>query len=120
MDNYEKHNKRKEKYLEDNADLIGKVIDRETPQEILWEKCASDAFENAKEGRFMKRVSLENENGETEEKFVFSEKMANKLMHFAFLKGKLEGAEEGKKEGYEDCMDEVAESLGLCNRKLCC
>jgi hypothetical protein len=44
-----------------------------------------------------------------ENRFGFSEKMVNQLMHFAFLKGKEEGYKEGCDYGYADGEEENRE-----------
>jgi hypothetical protein len=46
---------------------------------------------------------------DSEERFGFSEKMVNQLMHFAFLKGKEEGYREGYDSGYDSGYDEGKE-----------
>ena len=43
---------------------------------------------------------------DSEERFGFSEKMVNQLMHFAFLKGKEEGYRAGYDSGYADGKEE--------------
>ena len=49
------------------------------------------------------------------EEFYFTEKLVNKLMLFAFLKGRRDVNEKSYEKGWEDCRKDVANKLGFLN-----
>lgn len=102
---YDDYLKAVKEYAEDNASVISEVnkADKEPifPQHILWAKTVSEHLENDE----AKTLRID-------EEFYFTEKLVNKLMLFAFLKGRNDVDEKSYKKGWDDCMDDIAEKLG--------
>jgi len=106
MSPYEDYLKGKKKYANDNSGII-KVTnksDKETifPQHILWAKTVSKELETDE----AKTLTIEKE-------FYFTEKLVNKLMLFAYLKGRSDIDEESFKIGWDDCRIDIANKLGF-------
>jgi hypothetical protein len=109
MSNYDEYLKGQIIYAEKNKDVINEVnkSDKDIifPQHILWAKTVCKQLENDK----AKTLTINDE-------YYFTERLVNKLMLFAYLKGAKDIDETSFKKGWEDCLQDVANKLGLlCN-----
>ena len=103
MSAYEEYRKGVEKYIADNHATIEetKKQARIFPQHILWAKNVCD--------------ELETDDAETlriEGGFYFTEKLVNRLMLYAFLKGQRDIDMRSHKRGWNECRKDVAQKLG--------
>ncbi len=90
-------------FAESNQDLIDIVNkSKETPQSVLWQKTVSNKLEN----ETAKCLRIDGE-------FYFTEKLVNKLMHFAFLKGQKGFDERSFESGWAKCRKEMLSALGV-------
>ena len=100
---YEWYLKTKEKYASDNEAIVKEVNrHKDTPQNILWSKSISEKLENDDAKCVFK-----------EDGFFFTEILVNKLMHFSYLQGTRGINEKSYQDGWNDCLDNVAQKLGL-------
>jgi hypothetical protein len=104
MSVYDEYRKGVEKYISDNRETIEKTKRQanETifPQHVLWAKevCGELETEDAK------TVWIDGE-------FYFTEKLVNRLMLYAFLKGERNIDIKSHKRGWEDCRKDIAGKL---------
>ena len=90
-------------YAENNKDAI-KECKKEVPQHILWAKTVSDELKDEANDCGYKTI---------DDKFYLTEKMVNRLMYFAYLKGSKSFDEKSYKKGWSDCIEDVAKKLDL-------
>jgi hypothetical protein len=98
---YEAYQQLKKDHAERNADLISKVKRDEVPQNILMAKTVSNILDDGE--KCTTGNNLE---------FGFTERMVNKLMHYAFLLGATGVDERSFERGYEKAREEMAKFLG--------
>lgn len=102
-DGYSWYLKNCKEYAESNKEII-KECKKEIPQHILWAKTISDDFKDDVNGCGYKTI---------DDKFYFTEKMVNRLMYFAYLKGTRAIDEKSYKKGWDDCIKDVGSKLGF-------
>ena len=106
MSAYDEYLKMTKKYSEDNLDIIEETnrSDKESifPQHILMAKTVSKHLEDDE----AKTLRID-------ENFYFTENLVNKLMLFAFLKGRKDIDELSYRRGWKDCRDAVAKTLNF-------
>ena len=105
MSAYEEYRKGVEKYIADNRATIEETkrqaSDTIFPQHILWAKEVCDELKTDE----AKTLRIE-------EEFYFTEKLANRLMLYAFLKGQRDIDIRSHKRGWNECRKDVAQKLG--------
>ena len=106
MSAYEEYRKGVEKYIADNRSTIEETKrqanDTIFPQNILWAKEVCDELKTDD----AKTLHIEDE-------FYFTEKLVNRLMLFAFLKGRRDIDIRSHKKGWNDCRKDIASKLGF-------
>ena len=99
---YDDYMKAQARYVSDNAMPIKLVnASKETPQNILMMKGLYKEFE-----------SDDAKCNTINDQFYFTEKMVNRLMHFAYLKGCNALDVKSYEEGWKSCYNDVLKKLG--------
>lgn len=105
MSAYKEYRKEVEKYISDNASVIKETKKQAEgtifPQHIFWAKKVCKELETDE----AKTVSID-------DKFYFTEKLVNRLMLYAFLKGQHDIDMKSYKRGWNDCRKDVEQKLG--------
>lgn len=106
MSAYKEYLKGVKKYADDNKGVISQVNKSDSelifPQHILWAKTVCEYLETDK------AKTLRIKDG-----FYFTEQLVNKLMLFAFLKGRNDVEEKSYENGWHDCEADIANKLGF-------
>jgi hypothetical protein len=97
---YDTYQEMKREYHLNNKHLI-EIVNKDTPQNILMAKTVWCKLEDDK----AKATTLNNE-------FGFTERLVNKLMHFAYLKGSSDIEQRSYDRGYEQARQDILEKIG--------
>jgi len=86
-------------YAMDNKKSIEAAKTGNTPQDVLWAKTVSKHLEDENDEAAFKKVGDE---------YYFTEKLANRLMHYAWLQGAKGIKEKSYSQGWADAMSRIS------------